>query len=279
MGISLRFVATCISVAIAGAQEVVVDINSIIEQDRAQKESALMQELSFSSSKWLARSQFALYALSNDIPLSPERIEEHFFAHLNAAAPTETTERIPFQSTKFLPPLMCQWLTQRECASVLHTFDEYLHDTTLSDEQKKFYRTVAYIAFNAQKYARTSRINPPVYKFIRECHKSGYPIYLIGNTNGACFEELQKRFAAELSLFDEHHRYLSYQDGLLKPTAKFYDAFKEHCALQSDDSIVCLEGETTQAHMPASACHLSSCVYVTTQPENLQRYLEQPRPK
>jgi|GEM_PF-6866120 len=263
-------------IAASQAQEVVVDINSLIEPDIAAKEYALMQELGFSTSKWLARSQFGLYAITQGIPVTPSSIEEHFFAHLHAADRTPCETPVPFQQIKLLPPLMCRWLVSRESSSVIHSFNEHLDQQPLSEEQKKFYRAVALIAFNAQKYAQTSTINTSVYNFITRCRSADHPVYLIGNTNGECFDALQKRFSAELALFDKSHRYLSCQDGLLKPARAFYKAFEEHCAVSPDRSIVCLEGEATQAHMPASASYLGSCICVATQPEDLQSYLEQP---
>ena len=162
---------------------------------------------------------------------------------------------------------MCHWLAQPECSCAVKTFDDYLdeQESKLSPELIRFYKAVAFVAFNAQKYAQTSMLNQNMLDFIRTCHQTGHPVYLVGNTNGECLTALEKRFTSEFAHFDASHCYFSYQDGLLKPRSAFYAALKEHIGIHSQDQVICLESPATIAHVPASVRYLGARTLVTSQ--------------
>jgi len=244
------------------AQEVVVDFNALVEADLDAKECALMHELGFGSYKtpsWRARIAFGIWAKLHGIPLTQSAIQEQFFSHLSSAFPEIPSEAIPYQDS-VLPLLMCQWLAEQTSAPALAAFNSYLRQSTLSDEQKRFYQAVSLITFNAPKFAQTSRLNPDTIEFIRSCRYKKIPVHLVGNINKECLDALEDRFGC-FSLFGLP--FFSHQTHLLKPSASFYAAFNESAQVQNK-RIWCIESSATYLHIAADQeylhAHPNDCI-------------------
>lgn len=162
---------------------------------------------------------------------SPRNIKQRFYNFLDAITQTKGNEYGARDDQNILmPQLMCDWLKNTRSAKEIRTLVlSYIKANPQWFENKSeqvLLGNLAKLIFTPKKFIKTQSLVSEAKKFVRECKKKGYKVYILSNFDAASFGILLKEHKKFFSLFDGI--IISGDVHMMKPQPQIYTYFTDN---------------------------------------------------
>ena len=193
----------------------------------------LMETKKLTSANYLGLKNILWYYLASG--QNTKKIRNQFYAILDKiSGTTGNTCGAMDDEGVLLPELMCDWLRASRTSQDLRTtciaaVKEHPEWFSSSAEQKIIER-VALMIFTPELFAQTQQPIAEGIKFVKECKKRGYLVYVLSNWDHESFDLLVIQYHDFFKLFDGI--IISGDVHVIKPDSKIYEQFTSRLVAQ-----------------------------------------------
>jgi HAD superfamily hydrolase (TIGR01509 family) len=200
----------------------------------------LMETKKLTSASYLGLKRMMWYYLTSG--KSTKKIRTQFYTILNKInGTTGNTAGTRDDEGVLMPELMCAWLRgTRTCEDIRTTTLTAIHahpEWFSSDSEQIIITRLATMIFTPKLFAKTQQPIDDGIKFVKECKRRGYLVYVLSNWDYESFDLLVKEYQSFFKLFDGI--IISGDVHEIKPDSKIYEHFTsrlmpQHCVFIDD---------------------------------------------